>query len=272
MTVSTTTEKNIYDGDGSTTSFSFTFNILDETNLLVQIKDDNGNITTQTLSTDYTVSGTGNRVGKTDYTSGNVNFVIAPASTEQVIIKRDTDLLQQTDYTQHGAFPAESNERALDKLTLIAQNLKELIGRSVKSDPASPSSFDFQLPSPEDNANKYLKVNSSGDGFTWDENTASVAGFTWEVISSDKTVESKDAVAVDTSGSVINITLPGSPTSGESVVRFLDYANNFGTNKLTVKRNGKLIENKPEDMDVTIDGASFALFFINNTKGWKLYE
>src|SRR5210317_312449 len=116
MAFTNQTKKNTYAGDGASASFAFTFPILDEGDLLVQIKDSAGTITTKVMTTDYTVNGTGNRTGFTDYTSGNVVFGVGdiPASTDTVIIKRSIDSTQDIDYPENGRFPAETHEKALD--------------------------------------------------------------------------------------------------------------------------------------------------------------
>lgn len=148
MTISTTTKKNTYSGDGSTTSFAFSFPIQAQTELLVEIKDSAGTITTQTLTTDYTVNGTGNRTGFTDYTSGNVVFVTAPVSTDTIVIRRNVPLTQATDYTENGKFPAETHERALDKLTLIDLQQQEEIDRTLRLTSADSVAVSTELPSP----------------------------------------------------------------------------------------------------------------------------
>jgi len=48
-------------------------------------------------------------------------MLVAPASGTRLIIYRDTEVVQETDYTSGDAFPAESHERALDRLTMILQ-------------------------------------------------------------------------------------------------------------------------------------------------------
>lgn len=161
MTVSSTTAKNTYSGDGSTTAFAFSFRILDETHLFVQIKSSAGVITNQVLSTDYTVSGSGNDSGRTNYTSGNINFVTAPASTDTVIIVRSVPLKQETDYTENDTFPAETHEEALDELTMIAQQLDEELDRAIKVDSAI-AGFNGTLPTPT--ADQYIKFDSAGTG------------------------------------------------------------------------------------------------------------
>lgn len=161
MTVSSTTAKNTYPGDGSDVTFDFTFPILDETHLSVQLKDANGDFTEQALTTHYTVSGTGNTTGQTDYTSGTVTFLTAPAATETVVILRGIPIKQETDYVENETFPAETHEAALDKLTMICQQIGERADRSITF-PDDSTVTDITLPEPSGNADKYLKYNSAG--------------------------------------------------------------------------------------------------------------
>ena len=56
MTVSSTTTKNSYSGDGSTTVFAYTFKIFDEDDITVIRTDATGSETTKTKP-HYTVSG-----------------------------------------------------------------------------------------------------------------------------------------------------------------------------------------------------------------------
>lgn len=164
MTVSNTTAKNIYDANGNQTDFSFTFPIIDESNLVVQVKDGAGNLDTKQLNSDYTVSGTGNRVGFTDYQSGQISFSTAPSSTDTVIITRNVPLTQQVDFTPQGKLPAQSLERSLDKQIFIAQQLKEALQRTVKMDPAV-NNFDTTIPDPADEQGTYVTISDQGDGF-----------------------------------------------------------------------------------------------------------
>ena len=116
MTVSSTTTKVSYSGNGSTTVFAYTFKIFADADLTVIVRTDStGAEVTKTLTTDYTVSGAGNVSG------GNVTFVTAPASGETVVIKRNLALTQSTDYTPNDPFPAASHEDALDRQMFIAQ-------------------------------------------------------------------------------------------------------------------------------------------------------
>ena len=120
MTVSSTTTKNSYSGNGSTTVFAYGFKVFDEDDLTVILRTDaTGAEAVQSITTNYTVSGVGNTSG------GNVTFVTAPASGITVVIRRASPLTQTTDYTPNDPFPAASHEDALDNLTFIAQQQQE---------------------------------------------------------------------------------------------------------------------------------------------------
>jgi len=63
------------------------------------------------------------------YSGGSVTFLAQP-EPGQLVIRRRTTQNQQTDFQAYGPFPAESNEFALDKLTMIAQEQQEQIDSS----------------------------------------------------------------------------------------------------------------------------------------------
>jgi len=164
MTVSTTISPIVYNGDGATVNFSFTFPILKETHITVTIKDEDGNYSLKSLTTDYSVSGVGNRSGGTNYSSGTVTFVTAPLSTDIIIISRNTPLTQDTDYIENDKFPAETHEEALDKLTLQIQEVDLIASRSLYV-PLETSGVDNALPAPI--ASNYLRWNSDGDAIEY---------------------------------------------------------------------------------------------------------
>lgn len=114
-----------YDGDGSTTSFTYSFRILNESDLLVVLQDSSENDTVQTLSTHYTVKGVGDSGG------GTVEMVTAPAVGERLSIILDPDLTQELDLQDTGEFPSSSVEDALDKLLNIAKRSRDWVLRSL---------------------------------------------------------------------------------------------------------------------------------------------
>ena len=156
MTVSSTTTKVSYSGNGSTTVFAYTFKIFAAADLTVIVRTDSTGVeTTKTLTADYTVSGAGNAGG------GNVTMTTAPASGETLLIKRKIALTQSTDYVANDPFPAASHEDALDRLTFIAQEQQEVFDRAVvlpETDTASTV-----IPNSVTRANKFLGFDSSGN-------------------------------------------------------------------------------------------------------------
>lgn len=155
MTVSSTTNRISYSCDGLTTVFPYTFKVFAEADLTVVLRDSAGTETTLTLTTHYSVSGVGASGG------GNVTTVSTYPAGYTLVIKRDIDILQETDYIEGSAFLASSHEDALDKLTMIAQQLDEALDRSIKL-PVSSSYTDLAIPDPA--ADKYLKWSNAATG------------------------------------------------------------------------------------------------------------
>ena len=115
MTISTTDSRISYNGNSVTTVFSFPYRFLANGDLVVVSVDAAGVETVKTITTDYTVTGAGANAG------GSVTMIVAPVTGTRLVIYRDTEVVQETDYTSGDAFPAESHERALDRLTMIMQ-------------------------------------------------------------------------------------------------------------------------------------------------------
>jgi hypothetical protein len=127
MAVSSTTNKVIYTGNGTTT-FPYTFKIFADTDLIVTkvtIADETE--VDLTLTTDYTVTDAGEEAG------GNVELVSALTSAYKLVIRRVVPFLQATDYVENDNFPAESHEEALDRCAMRDQQLQEQIDRCVKA-------------------------------------------------------------------------------------------------------------------------------------------
>lgn len=157
MTVSTTTTKAIYNGDGSTTAFPTTFEFFDAADIeVIERVITTGAETVKTLSTDYTVSG-GNGA------TGTVTAVTAPASTVQWAIRRKTPLTQQIDYVENDDFPAETHEQGLDRGVMIAQERQEELDRALKFPVSDATSLDPEIPNSVDRAGQFLAFDVSGN-------------------------------------------------------------------------------------------------------------
>ncbi len=160
MTVSSTTVKNSYSGNGSTTEFAYGYKIFADTDLQVIIRvNSTGVETVKSLTTHYTVAGAGDASGGSiTFTSGNI-----PASGETVVIIREVPQTQAIDYIANDPFPAESHEEGLDRATMTTQQVQEELDRSIKlSRTNTMTSTEFTVGA-TDRANKILAFDSSGE-------------------------------------------------------------------------------------------------------------
>jgi hypothetical protein len=159
MTVSSTTVKNSYSGNGSTTVFAYTYRIFADSDLQVIIRSAAGTETTKTITTHYTVAGAGDaNGGSVTFTVGNV-----PTATETVVLRREVPQTQAIDYIANDPFPAESHEEGLDRATMNIQQLQEEVDRSIKlSRTNTMTSTEFTVDA-ADRANKILAFDSTGE-------------------------------------------------------------------------------------------------------------
>ncbi len=72
---------------------------------------------------------------------------------------------------------------------------------------------------------------------------------------------------VDNSSAAGIVKLPASATIGQQVA-IKDYAGNFGTNSLTIQRNGHNIQGSANDNTISTNRASLILVYVDSTKGW----
>jgi len=72
---------------------------------------------------------------------------------------------------------------------------------------------------------------------------------------------------IDNTSAAGIVKLPTSASAGDSIV-IKDYAGNFGTNSLTIQRNGHNIQGVANDGEIITNRASLVLVYIDATKGW----
>jgi hypothetical protein len=159
MTISSTTVRNSYSGDNSTTTFSYTFKIFADSDIQVIIRSTDGTETIKTITTHYTVTGAGaSGGGSVIFTSGNI-----PTSTQTVVLRRNIPQTQAIDYIANDPFPAESHEEGLDRATMAIQQLQEEVTRSLKlSKTNTMTSTEFTVGASA-RANKILAFDANGE-------------------------------------------------------------------------------------------------------------
>jgi len=143
MTVSTSNNRNSYTASGGQTVFPYTFKVFLSTDILVY---QNGVL--KTLATHYTVSNVGVDGG------GNVTLVTGATAGDKIILLRSISFTQGTVYPNNDKFPARSHENALDRLTMLCQQLNEVDQRALL---LPQTSLYSALSVPDPSAAKFLR-------------------------------------------------------------------------------------------------------------------
>lgn len=163
MTISASANRTSATGNGVTTSFSFPYAFTAQADIVVNLVlvASPYTPTLQVLTTDYTISGSVDSVGR--YTAGaNIVFNTAPSSLYNVVIYTDPSVAQTLDLVDNDPFPAESVEKALDVAILICRRLVDRIGRSLRQVDGDTTDIGT-LPAKGMRASAYLAFDASGD-------------------------------------------------------------------------------------------------------------
>lgn len=152
MTVSSTTSRWGYNGDGATVAFAYDNVIFAAADLKVYA---GAPLALLVLNTDYTVTGIGSPDG------GNVVFAAAPdIGIKNVLILREVAATQDLKFPEGNPIPSSALSKGLDKLTVLVQQLQALAGRKLGL--AKTSTYEGSLDLPDPVAGRGLKW--SGDG------------------------------------------------------------------------------------------------------------
>jgi len=92
----------------------------------------------------------------------------------------------------------------------------------------------------------------------------------WEIKTSNYTASDGDNLFADTSSSAFTVTLPSSPSIGDTV-KINDLAGSFDTNNLTVGRNSSNINGTAANLTCDLENATYTFIYSNATYGWKYW-
>ena len=73
---------------------------------------------------------------------------------------------------------------------------------------------------------------------------------------------------VNTTGGVVTVNLPASPSAGD-IVAVADYAGTADSNNITIGRNGSNINGAAADLTIEQENAAVTLVYVDGTQGWK---
>jgi len=179
MSLTSTTSRVSYTGNGAVDTYSYTFPIFSDSDLRVTVRSNATPPveTTLTLTTDYTVTGAGEPSGGTVVlVNSGQSWLDADGDLKTgyvIVIRRVRSLKQETDIRNQGEFYPESHEDEFDKEVMIDQQQQDEINRSVRlPETYTSSSFDPVLPTGVVGAaSKCPTTNTDGTGWaaasTW---------------------------------------------------------------------------------------------------------
>ena len=156
--ISNVTRRQVYSpsGTGGAGPYSFTFEILANTDIAVY-KDD----TLLTLTTHYTVTINSNGTGSVTITAAGL--ALSPTSPTQYAIIGNRTIQRTTDFTTGGDFFANTINDELDQQTIFAQQNAEGLARALTAPQTDPTSINMTLPSKANRALKTLSFDADGN-------------------------------------------------------------------------------------------------------------
>ncbi|SIO58425.1 glycosyl hydrolase family 28-related protein [Paraburkholderia phenazinium] len=158
MTISTTSNTTVAQGNGLTTSFNYSFPVPAASELNVSYTDINGNVTELSPST-YSVTGIGTSNG------GAVTYPLTGspiASGTSLTIQREVPYVQLTDLVNQSGYYPSVVEAALDYLTMQTQQLAEQTQLSLQV-PLASTPANLVYPPAAARANMLAGFDSNGN-------------------------------------------------------------------------------------------------------------
>jgi hypothetical protein len=128
MPITEGTIKHVYNGNGTTRDWDYTFPINTTTGSDIKLYKTAINGTITEITTSYSINVTTKKVTYPTVISG----LPLLATGEKITLLRVEPLSQASDWANQGPFNSETVEAALDKATMILQQLNEALSRCVK--------------------------------------------------------------------------------------------------------------------------------------------
>ena len=149
--ISDVSRRVVYSGSAGVGPYSFTFEILTQTDVAVY-----KNSALLTLTTDYTV--TINTNG-----TGSITLVSAATGADNITIVGDRGIQRTTDFVTGGDLFANTLNQELDALTIYSQQVDEKAERGLKAPVTDPTDIAMTLPAKASRAGKTLAFDANGN-------------------------------------------------------------------------------------------------------------
>ena len=149
--ISDVTRRVVYTGSAGVGPYSFSFEILANTDIAVY-----KNSTLLTLTTNYTVTINSNG-------TGSVTLVVAATGADNITLVGDRAIARATDFVTGGDLFANSLNDEFDSLVIFSQQTDEKAERGLKAPVTDPTDINMILPSKTSRASKTLSFDANGN-------------------------------------------------------------------------------------------------------------
>jgi len=162
MTISTEVRKAQFAGNDSATNFAFTFKVFSDEDVVLTHTNAADTETLLVLDADYSVALNADQDANP---GGSITYPLAgdPLATgSKITVTSDVAETQGTVLPNGGGWFPKTIERALDRLTILSQQIREVLERAVRI-PVSDSISSVEVPAAASRANRLLGFDSNGD-------------------------------------------------------------------------------------------------------------
>ena len=185
MTISSEDNRAAYTGDGVLVAFSYAYRADNDGDIFVfldTVEQEGG----------YTIA------RNPDNQGGLVTFDLAPAIRVSVVLLRKVPLTQEVDYTPYDAFPEQTHEGALDKLTMAIQQVSNDGGGVIRIPEAESGSVNTTVPSIPNRADQFLYFDHEGNVTTVEAEIDVPAVYRIDVQDGSNGEDSRDLLHIET--------------------------------------------------------------------------
>jgi hypothetical protein len=168
--INAVTRKVVYTGSAGLGPYSFSFEVLVNTDIAVYF-----NTTLLTLTTDYSVTINANGTGSVTIVTGT-GVPTTPDGDDTITIVGARDIERTTDFSVGGDLSAAALNEQLDAEIIFIQQIDERVDRAIKAAVTDPTTINMELPVIATRANKLLAFDADGDVTVSTETVSQIEG------------------------------------------------------------------------------------------------
>ena len=187
--INAVTRKVVYTGSAGLGPYSFSFEVLVNTDIAVYF-----NTTLLTLTTDYSVTINANGTGSVTIVTGT-GVPTTPDGDDTITIVGARDIERTTDFSVGGDLSAAALNEQLDAEIIFIQQIDERVDRAIKAAVTDPTTINMELPVIATRANKLLAFDADGDVTVSTETVSQIEGAATSATAADASATAAAASA-----------------------------------------------------------------------------